>query len=72
MSEMPDKLSGVQAPYSTTSSIVSELELMIELELPVMSTSSNRLSFSESERWSLILKDDGREFNFLVILGLDS
>lgn len=51
MLEISNKLSGVQALCLVVSPIVSKLELMIELELPVMSTSLDKLSFSESERW---------------------
>ena len=56
---MPDKLLGVWVRGATTSPVVSELELMVELEHPVMSASPDKLSFSESGRWSLIFKDDG-------------
>ena len=42
MLDMPAKWSGVGAPYSTAFPVVSELELTIELELPVMSASLDK------------------------------
>ena len=69
---MPDKLSGVRASCSAASPIASELELIIELKLPVISMSPDKLSFSESEGWSLILKYEGKEFTFSDRLELGS